>query len=582
MRPKVFVIIMDGACFERLLPWMEQGELPHLESMMKQGVSGDLESTVPPFTAPAVSSLITGKNPGGHGIYDFMNPVEGAYKYQPVHSHARRGKTIWEILGEEGKRVVLLNVPTTYPPKPVNGTLISDFLTPESVDDFTYPRSLGDEIQKKFGPYPLFLAPPLFLFDNFDSEVHNYIDKLSDVQKYKFRVAHYLLEKVDPDFLLLHIYGNDPISHWLWHIFDRTHPRFSERTLEKHGPKILEYYKEFDSELGNLIDRMDSDTSLIVMSDHGFGPMQGIFDVNTWLLKEGYTVLKRGPTTKLRFLLWKRGFTSDLILRWLVKLGVLKFFGRSKFSGTPRVKTVKPSRPFLLKLLQWIKRIRPLLLKMLPFLSIKDVDWSRTKAFGGPGFGHIYINLKGKYPRGCVSAEDCPSLSEEIASRLREIIDPRTGRRINARILTKDDIYHGDLSRLAPDITFLPMKARYFPRCYLGFRSRNAFSDFFEMTGLHKMNGILVAKGRHFEEGLSVEDARIIDLAPTILYRMGLKVPRDMDGRVLEEIFTEDFRCGNPLEYCEESTDRNEGGFELSPEEQKDIIQKLRGLGYLG
>ncbi len=160
MGTKVFVIAMDGGCFERLVPWMDQGELPHLKAIMKEGVCGELESTIPPITAPAFSSFMTGKNPGGHGIYDYINPVEGSYEFQPAHAYARRGKDLWEILSEKGKRVVVLNVPTTYPPKSVNGALISDFLTPEGKDDFTCPRSLADEIQETFGPYPVWSVPP--------------------------------------------------------------------------------------------------------------------------------------------------------------------------------------------------------------------------------------------------------------------------------------------------------------------------------------------------------------------------------------------------------------------------------------
>ncbi len=582
MRNRVFVFTMDGACFERLLPWMDQGVLPNLESMMKQGVSGEIESTIPPVSATAWSSFMTGKNPGKHGIFDFLQPVEGSYRFQPIHSFTRKGKTLWEILSENGKKVVVVNVPTTYPSKPVNGAWISDFISPEGKDDFMYPRSLLDEIQEKFGPYPLFLVPPNFLYGRFDLGLIEYIDRLKEVLAYRFRVAHYLLEKVDPDFLMLHLHGNDLISHYFWHIFDRNHPQFSEENMEKYGPKILEYYQDYDRELGIFLDVLPPETGMIVVSDHGIGPMHGIFDLNNWLMKEGYTVLKKGPVTKVRHWLWRRGVTLELFLNWLVKLGIARLFGRSRSLRSKNAQPARRKGVVLLKLLKALKHGMPYLLKLLPFISIRDVDWSRTQAFAGPGYGQVYINLEGEFPSGCVPADKGQSLSQEIASKLLEIVVPGTVRRINADTYTKDEIYHGDRYRFAPDVTFLPIEEGYLPRCILGFRSREPFSDLKDATGDHTMKGILIADKGNFVKGLRVEGARLIDLAPTILYMMGLKIPPDMDGRVLEKIIKEDFLRRMPVEFCEESTDGKTGNYELSPEDQEEIVRKLKGLGYLG
>ena len=151
---------MDGACFERLLPWMDQGELPNLQAMMEHGVSGELASTLPPVSATAWSSFMTGKNTGKHGIYDFLQPREGSYRFHLINSYTRRGKALWEILSEQGKRVVVINVPITYPSKPVNGVLISDSLTGQDKSDFIYPHLMAESIQSRFGPSPSDIVPP--------------------------------------------------------------------------------------------------------------------------------------------------------------------------------------------------------------------------------------------------------------------------------------------------------------------------------------------------------------------------------------------------------------------------------------
>jgi predicted AlkP superfamily phosphohydrolase/phosphomutase len=143
---KVYVLGIDGGSFALLDRWLQEGELPHLQAIMANGVSGELESSLPPVTAPAWTSFMTGKNPDKHGVYDFMLPAEQSYAYYPINAYSRRGKALWEIISEVGRRVAVLNVPTTYPPRPVNGVLISDFLTPSGKRDFTYPQSLLEEL----------------------------------------------------------------------------------------------------------------------------------------------------------------------------------------------------------------------------------------------------------------------------------------------------------------------------------------------------------------------------------------------------------------------------------------------------
>jgi predicted AlkP superfamily phosphohydrolase/phosphomutase len=162
--PKVMVIGLDGATFKLLGPWMDEGKLPHLREIRDQGVSGTLKSSIPPATAPAWQCFMSGKNPGKHGVHFFQVRKPGSYDQVPVFATSFRERTLWEILSEAGYRVLVLNVPFTFPPKRVNGVLISGFTTPPSRrQECCYPPELLAEIEAKFGEYPLQLKTPPFL-----------------------------------------------------------------------------------------------------------------------------------------------------------------------------------------------------------------------------------------------------------------------------------------------------------------------------------------------------------------------------------------------------------------------------------
>ena len=189
MRNKVFVVGLDGGSFNLLQPWIEEGELPNIKDLMENGVCGEMKSTMPPMTAPAWNSIITGMNPGKHGVFDFMIRDRKTNRYLPVSSCIRQCNTIWDYVGRNRGKVVVLNIPTTYPPDPVQGVLISGWLTPAGRKDFIYPPEILPEIEDKFGEY-LFYPRTL--------NVDDFLTECMEVLDYKFRVARYLVEQIDP------------------------------------------------------------------------------------------------------------------------------------------------------------------------------------------------------------------------------------------------------------------------------------------------------------------------------------------------------------------------------------------------
>jgi len=134
---KVLVIGLDGATFDLIKPFAAQGQLPHLKKLMDAGAWSELSSTIPPVTASAWTSFMTGKNPGAHGLFDFMQRRKGSYDLVPVSSGERDGKTLWEVAGDAGRKVIVMGVPVTYPPTPVNGLLVTGMLTPRGAKNST-------------------------------------------------------------------------------------------------------------------------------------------------------------------------------------------------------------------------------------------------------------------------------------------------------------------------------------------------------------------------------------------------------------------------------------------------------------
>ena len=216
-----------------------------------------------------------------------------------------------------------------------------------------------------------------------------------------------------------------------------------------------------------------------------------------------------------------------------------------------------------------------------PLLSLNDVDWTRTKAYARFGLGQIVINDVRRGPRGSVQAGEYDQLRAEIVAKLRDLRDPRTGQLIGGDVFTRDEVYDGPYRDEAPDITYLPLEANYMANVLMGFTTREWIIDNPALFGNHRMDGIIVAHGRHVSPGRRLHDARIIDVAPTVLHLMGETVPSDMDGRVLTEMFTREFRERSPVARSAPAAAGAGAAHGLSPEDEESLVERLKALGYL-
>ncbi len=570
MARRVLVIALDGATFDLIGPWMDDGSMPHLARLRAEGACGPLRSIVPPVTAPAWCSFMTGKNPGKTGVFEFLLRRPGSFDEIPVSSKVRVGKTLWEILGDAGKKVVVAGVPVTYPPTPVNGCLVGDFLTPMGERRFTYPEGLLDEIEAATGPYELYHVEVYR-----KGAGHTVVDELDRVLEKNHKAYKWLIENKEWDFAMFHVWGTDRFGHELWHVLDSSHPHHDPAEASILRERCLAYWRRVDEVVGEWM-AAAPDATTVVLSDHGFGPIRRFLVFNNWLLSEGFLRLKPTLGAFVKRALFELGISPTLGYRVSMKLG----FARMRLAAGVGTRS------------RWIKRVNRL------FLSLNDVDWSRSTVYSKGNYGQLFLNLRGREPDGIVEpGPEADAVIDDVIARLRALTDPETGAPLIGDVWRKEELYSGPFSGRAPDITFLPRDMSDKALGTVDFTSHRFVEPVYGNTGDHRMNGIFFMNGDGVRAGAPVDTGNLIDVAPTILHYLGEGVPADFDGRVLTEAFTDEENAARPVREAPPAgpepggtggpgmptglgDDAEEYG--LTKDEMDDIKDRLRKAGYLG
>lgn len=281
---KVAVIGLDcapaGLVLDDLAP-----SLPVLSGLVQRGFAGVLKSITPPITVPAWSCMLSGYDPGELGIYGFRNRFDHSYDaLAVVDSNSVTMPRIWDHLGRAGKQSILLGVPQTYPPPPVRGLVISDFLAPDKKARITHPNWLQERLDEWAGGD--------YLLDVSGFRGGDKARILADIHAMtgaRFRVAGKLLQEKWEFFMLVEM-GPDRLHHAFWRYHDPAH-----RLHDPGSPfvtAVRKYYQRLDGLIGELVDGLPDGTLILVVSDHGAQAMQGGLAINQWLINEGYLVLK--------------------------------------------------------------------------------------------------------------------------------------------------------------------------------------------------------------------------------------------------------------------------------------------------
>ncbi len=561
--PKLLIIGLDGATFDLILPWAKEGILPCFSDLISNGAWGNLQSTIPPITPTAWPSMATGKNPGKHGVFNFVGIKPDSYEFHFVNGSSIQGNTFWRILSDAGKKVGIINVPMTYPPEEINGYIISGLDTPDEKSGFTYPVSLYKEINKITEGYNLDIRH-LGNLQN-DRKRIQVLKELKEIEEKRLKALFYLMDNYPTDLIKIVFNATDQVQHHFWHYMDEEHPQFFSTGKNKHAKAIQIVYQQMDNIIARIREKLPQDTIIMLVSDHGAGYAGDIkLDINTFLWQNGLLSIK--DTAPIR-----RIYSSSL--KWIEQ------FFRTHLSHRQKAKIAK-----------WF----PLLLLKLTSSSLDFIDWSNTKAFASETTrtsGYIWINLKDKMPQGIVKqGKEYDKLIEDITSRLKELKNPETGEKLINKVFRKEEVFSGPYLPFAPDL-IIP----WWEKPYVQFSAENSFANDksaiskggfipgVEFSGNHRLHGIFLMKGRSIKRGFEVMNARIEDIAPTVLYIFQQDIPLDMDGKILTEAFDEDFLEKYKPKFSSQSKaeEKSKSQFTYTEEEEEKVRKRLQGLGYI-
>jgi predicted AlkP superfamily phosphohydrolase/phosphomutase len=438
-------------------------DLPHLSRLMERGIAGPMQSCIPPITIPAWSCMMTSKNPGKMGCYGFRNRSDHSYDgLSFATSKAVKEATVWDLLARNGKKVILLGIPQTYPPRPVNGIMVSCFLTPDTSSQYTYPPDLKKEIASQVGDYILDV-------DHFRTDDKSrLLAQIYEMTEKRFKLFSWFLESKPWDFAMLVEMGIDRLHHGFWKFMDSSHPKYEPGNPYEHA--IKDYYRFVDDKVGEVLSRIDPATAVLVVSDHGAQPMRGGICINEWLMREGYLRIADKPD------------------------GVVP-------------------------------------------LHKAKIDWTQTKAWGEGGYySRVFLNVEGREPQGIVSRKDYEKVRAELKEKLEALGDEQ-GFSIGTRVIKPEEVYP-EINGVPPDLIVYFGNLAWRSVGSIGLNTIHTFeNDTGPDDANHAEQGIFILcdpavpanQPQKLRAGLS-----LFDVAPTILNILGIPVPPDMEGTVVQ------------------------------------------------
>ena len=499
---KVLLIGLDGVDFNLFKVLISRNIIPNLARLSKNGAHGHLLSTVPLQTPITWTSFITGKNAGKHGIFGFFAYKNNSYALKVLNSLERKSQTLWHILNRYGKRVGIFNLPSLFPPEKIDGYMVCGMLAPSINSNFTYPKLLKEKLLRSVKDYEIDIGMTMSAKDSKDM----LLQKTYEITEKRIRAAKFLLKEFHCDLTMLIFTETDRILHFFLKDMDGD---------SKYKNIIADYFHFLDKSLGELIERVSKDTTIIVVSDHGMEPFRKVFYVNNFLREIGMVSQEKKSFNYVAHSFIEGCF--KVIVNSMVKLKL-----------SPEI--LKPFLP------QWLFNRLTIILG-----SGGNFDWSKTKAYFSSSIGDsIVINLKGRQPQGIVPMEEYEAVRDKIIQEIKAIKDPDTREGIVEGVYKREELFSGDFVNEAADI-IIKLKDGYIPHSSTDtediLTEKNPFGL---ISSDHTRNAILILYGNEIKKGFSIKEATIFDIAPTILTLMYVPLSADFDGRVLIETFKEE------------------------------------------
>ncbi|MEZ4868934.1 MAG: alkaline phosphatase family protein [Caldilineaceae bacterium] len=541
---KALIIGLDGATFTVLRPLMEAGYLPNLQALVQRGASGALQSTIPPITALAWPTFMTGKNPGQHGLLSWQAPLNAQFERPLVNGRQIQGAKLWQLLGDQGLTVAVFNVPVTYPPEAVNGVLVAGMLTPSLNSQFTYPTALQAELLQRFPDYQTdIVIQNIQRHTSNLKAVNQFFAQAQTITRIRGEAFRWLLDAHTPDVAMIVFELPDRLQHILWTYIQALPNAVNDST---HAVALRDWliqsYQLLDEEIGALFVREKAGPYIFILSDHGFGPLTTNVYLNDWLRHHGLLAYHQGRVSS-----------------W----GLLRQIGK--------------------RFKRWIPGA--LIARGLQAVPLwKTIDWHQTKAYAGlPTEYGIFLNVAGREPVGQVQTADYEKVRQEIMTLLANWRDPQSGTLVMKAVYRREEIYRGPYVERAPDIVFELNSGYRISELAAPTTGMLLDSRIQDPLGWHEAEGVFVMAGPGIANHCPLTYARIEDVMPTLLYSLGLPIPDDVDGRVLLEAFEPPWQAEHPIRVQAGSrpnaVDEIDSGY--STAESQQLTKRLRDLGYL-
>ena len=548
-QPKVVIVGVDGCTFDVLNKLIAKGMLPNFARLIQEGACGPLRSTIPPGSPAAWSTFQTGKDPGKHGIFDFFRNNPENYTYTPVNATFMKEETFWRRLSRLGKRVGVVNFLFTYPPQAINGFIVTGKETPSEAAAYTYPEQLKKEI---LDHEPGFEVDPFKRINHSRDFLISAIASL-DIQE---KINAYLLEHHPTDVFMNMFAMPDIIQHVFWRHMDEAHPLHDAKDAKKYAPLVEAIFQKLDEIIGKRLQGLGKDARVIVVSDHGACGLSKIVQINKWL-QDHQLLFLRGKKMS-------RNSILSFVMHQLKKIDR----ALSRFDSLGLRRMVKHGT----------QEIRS------NYAKANLIDWSRTRAYMGRiSESGIFCNLKGREKFGIVSpGDEYEAVRNTIITKIGGLKDPETDERVFKNVYRREELYQGPYLKYAPDVIVetgdLPYQEGDSLLC------RNLFEDLTKvsLTGKHHPDGILMVAGKGIKRRHQLKDIHIRDVAPTILYMLDEKIPVDMDGRVITELFEPSIIDTQPIRFDHDIKPLQEASeMVYNAEESLEMEKRLKDLGYL-
>jgi predicted AlkP superfamily phosphohydrolase/phosphomutase len=518
-------------------PWTSAGHLPALARLMKGGATARLLSTPNMHSASAWTSILTGLNPGRHGLFVFSDRDFATGKQVFFKGGDRTGELIGSHLSRHGLTSGFLNVPMTYPAQCEAGGFMVSGLDAPSLNEHAFcPNELRGELFSRFANYRF---SPQGLGDLMRAgRLGEAIAAWMELIETQTVAAEYLITTRPVDFFMTVYTASDWAGHNLW----------KDATVPPNENALFGIYRALDGAIARLLNHSNAATQVYVISDHGMGSHTGAsYHLAEWLEAKGYLVRRGRSQARHSIISASRKAARSLLpvsVRERVKAGI----------GEERVGRLQAAEKD-------------------SFYS--SIDWERTVAYTEPGRHVININLEGRNADGSVAPSGYPDVCSRIIDDLGQWTDDR-GDNVVERVVRRDEVYSGPFTERASDLYVC-----WNPTAHVGEPPAEVRGRGFWWSGDHRPEGVLICKGPGLNSTALAASPSVCDLVPTMMYAAGLPVPDHLDGLVIQEVFTGEFLAAHPVQVESAGSCSTTDQIGLSPEEERMVEEKLRGLGYL-